>query len=140
MAFNPNNTRYTTPAGDKITLEPGKIYHIPRHDFLYSTRHEALFLFKGYSRRKKKRYKFGLELEIGRERWWVEREILADDRNNSREIPNRGISRSSLMQSPVTPVDVRDLPKYIHLAHKYPAWDTAFQTGPRERSPGPTRA
>jgi hypothetical protein len=98
---------------------PEHIYHCVYPNYQGNT-HEVVFIYKGESHRSS-RY-----LNSFRKFWWVDMERIADNRPSPMVHADSGIKRYWLRKGIATEVQPHDLPIFIGMTRKYPAWDRFF--------------
>ena len=117
--------RYKTPTGTREKLRVGQLYHVtwPMGP-MDNTIRERVFIFVGetYRRRRSAR-----GISKGRPKWFLDIELVTDNRKKPTTLNPSGLARKKAQEKAVfTPLTNMDLPCYIYLPNKYPAWDRLF--------------
>jgi len=114
--------RYKTPAGTMEKLRVGQLYFItwPKDD----TIRERVFIFLGETYRCRRSTR---GISKGRPKWFLDIGLVADNRKRPTTLNPSGLARKKAQEYAVfTPLTNMDLPCYIYLPNKYPAWDKLF--------------
>jgi hypothetical protein len=111
----------------EISLIPGRIYYLEQVDMSrinIPENERRLFVFRGMSRRKLRRYgRDGTYQEKGRSRMVCEMELLADNNSCPSSVSLKGMAKIKLLRAAVKLIDVKELPAYVWLHNKYPGFD-----------------
>jgi len=137
MPVNPLKFKFTTSDGRRMPLEPGRIY-VARPYQVYveqDPKHHITSVFRlhRFNKRRalrKTRWDYNVQPR-GRERWWLEVELLADNRPKPhRRFSNMGQARSFYATKfTIDPVEPIELLTYLDLPQIYPGMQEAITKG-----------
>jgi hypothetical protein len=126
---------YRTPDGSKTRLVPGEIYFLKANEnFHVPNGSERVFVYRGESYRRKDHKLYG------RLRYWLEIEILADNKRRPRTKFLYGMNRFNFhKKATFLRLEPKDLPLYLYLPNRYPGFERVYKGGPNVgiQSPDP---